>query len=431
MISAAEPTAFDEAEVELLMQLAVDIAYGIASLRDRAARLRLEEEREQERRVMYQREKLAEMGSLLAGVAHELNNPLAVVIGRISLLRSKFEDGSLAEGLDKVAAAADRCVRIVRNFLALARQRPPERRQVSLNQIATEAVELLAYPLRVDSVQVEMRLAEDLPGLWADPHQLQQVVVNLVTNAHQAMRGSPGPRRLALSTRHDPARGRVILEVADTGPGIPPEVQTRIFEPFFTTKPVGQGTGLGLAMCQGIVEGHGGSITAGSAPGQGATFVVELPVGERPPGDAKAPAAPGRPASRGKTILAVDDEPEVLRLLQEILAEDSHHVDTAVNGTDALARLRERAYDAVLSDIRMPDLDGPGLFSAIKRHHPELLGRVVFMTGDALSPQTRQFLDTSGAPRRARPGLCASWWSRTRRPGPRRSGACSDDMASR
>ena len=397
-IYAGEPDAFDEPEVELLTQLAADVAYGMAALRARAEQQRTQSEMERQREAMYHREKLAEMGSLLAGVAHELNNPLTVVIGRITLLRATMEGGPRAEGLDKAAAAADRCVRIVRNFLALARQRPPERQKTSLNQVVREAVELLAYLLRVNNVEVSFALAEDLPALWADSHQLHQVVVNLITNANQAMQEGAGPRRLTFTTRSDAERRRVIIEVADTGPGIPPAVQKRIFEPFFTTKPAGQGTGLGLPMCQGIVEGHGGSIRVESAPGHGARFVVELPVELPPVQDSEAPPTPAQPRRRGGRILVVDDEPEVARLLEEILAADGHRVDTAVNGAEALGKLREGGYDAVLSDIRMPILDGPGLYRWLERERPQLTRRIVFMTGDTLSPQTREFLDASGAP---------------------------------
>jgi two-component system NtrC family sensor kinase len=165
-----------------------------------------------------------------------------------------------AEQVTAITQAAERCMRIVRNFLTLARQHPPERHPVALNSVVQGAMELLAYGLQVDTVTVDWRLAPDLPGLWADPHQLHQVVVNLVTNAHQALREVPPPRHLTLTTRADPAQSRMLLEVADTGPGIPPAIQAQIFEPFFTTKPPGVGTGLGLPLCRGILEAHGGSL---------------------------------------------------------------------------------------------------------------------------------------------------------------------------
>ena len=267
-----------------------------------------------------QSEKLATMGSLLAGVAHELNNPLAVVMGQTHLLREVAHDDALRQRAEKIGSAAERCGRIVKNFLALARQRPPERGDVSLNGVVQEAVELLAYELRTDNIEVVFDLADDLAVLWADAHQLHQVIVNLVANAHQAMRRTAAPRRIRLTTRRDRARARVQLEIADTGPGIPHDIQARIFEPFFTTKPPGQGTGLGLSLCRGIIEEHGGTLGVESEPGHGATFRIELPLLTRP---ASAPEAVSQPLApleiAPKRILVVDDEPGVAGVLAEAL----------------------------------------------------------------------------------------------------------------
>jgi two-component system NtrC family sensor kinase len=354
---------------------------------------------------LLQTEKLATMGQLLAGVAHELNNPLAVVMGRTALLRQKLEGGPLGIQVEKVAQAAERCARIVRNFLALARHRPPERQPVSLNQVVHEAVELLGYPLRVDNVEVMLDLVEDLPILWADPHQLHQVVVNFITNAHHAMRETPPPRQLTLTSRYDSETRRVSLEVADTGPGIPPGIQGRIFEPFFTTKPPGQGTGLGLSLCQGLIEGHGGSIRAESQQGGGAVFVIELPVQAPPTAVPEARTAEPAAPIQEKVILVVDDEPEVVEVLADMLSADGHRVDTAENGAVALNKLRARgyAYDLILCDLRMPELDGPGLYEELQRRDPRLCRRLVFLTGDVLSPRITEFLERTGAASLSKP----------------------------
>jgi len=240
--------------------------------------------RERTERLL-QSEKIATMGSLLAGVAHELNNPLAVVLGQSHLLRESTEDPRIAARAEKIVTGADRCVRIVRNFLALARQQAPERTRVGLNQLVQDSVELVAYELRTDNIQVVFDLADDLPILWADQHQLQQVLVNIVTNAHHALRKSPSAERMiSITTRSERARAQVRLEISDTGSGIPADIQAKIFEPFFTTKPVGQGTGLGLSLCRGIVEEHGGTIGVQSEPGRGTTFQIMLPVLEQPAG---------------------------------------------------------------------------------------------------------------------------------------------------
>ena len=362
------------------------------SVQDITERKRAEEEIQRQREALLQREKLAAMGALLAGVAHELNNPLSVVMGQAAMLRRAADSEAPARRAEKIEKAADRCARIVKNFLALARQRPPERSRVGLNQVVEDAVELLAYQLRVDDVEVDLDLGDGLPELWADPHQLHQVVINLVSNARDAMRETAPPRRLTLATRHDPSRARVTLRIADTGPGMPPEVQARIFEPFFTTKPAGQGTGLGLSLCHGIVEGHGGVMHVESQPGQGATFVAELPVETAPPSQPEALSEETLPLVTGKAILVVDDEPDVAGVLAEMLVADGHQVETATSGVRALEKLAERDYDLIVSDIKMPELDGPGLYHEIERRYPRLRRRIIFLTGDTLSAWTDDFL---------------------------------------
>jgi signal transduction histidine kinase/HAMP domain-containing protein len=389
-IYAAEPNAFAAEEVDLLTELANDLAYGIVAWRTRA-----ELDRQQEAR--HQSDKLATMGEMLAGVAHELNNPLTVVSGRAALLRAELGGGPLEGHVTKIDQAAQRCARIVRNFLALARQHPPERQEVQLNQIVREAVELLAYPLRVDNVEVRFELAEDLPSLWADSHQLHQVVVNLVTNADHAMRTSDAPRRLTLTTLFHAAEARALLRVIDTGPGIPPTIRARIFEPFFTTKPPGQGTGLGLSLCQGLVESHGGRIHVESEPGHGAVFTIELPVVTPAEEQRAVKVLPGGPRISGKAILIVDDEADVGELLADLLGRDRNQIDIVGDGGAALARIGERSYDLIVSDIRMPGLDGPEFYEALEQRAPQLLRRFVFITGDTLNTDIRAFLERTRA----------------------------------
>jgi signal transduction histidine kinase len=352
---------------------------------------------------LLQAEKLATMGSLLAGVAHELNNPLTVVIGQTHLLRAGSEGVSPVQRGEKIHAAADRCVRVVRNFLALARQHTPERVEVRLNDVVREAAELLAYELRTGNVEVVVDLEENLPVLWADAHQLHQVLVNLIVNAQHAMRETPSARRLTLATRLERERGRVRLEVSDTGPGVPPEIQGRIFEPFFTTKPSGQGTGLGLSLCQGMIQEHGGSIVVQSEPGRGATFVIELPVAT-PPGAGTKPA-PVEPvaATTSKTILVVDDESEIAAVLAEMLERSGHRVDVAANGAMALGMLERRGYDLILTDTKMPVLDGVEFYRALERRFPHFCRRLIFVTGDVLDEEKRGFLEGTGAPCLAKP----------------------------
>jgi signal transduction histidine kinase len=348
---------------------------------------------------LLQSEKIATMGSLLAGVAHELNNPLAVVLGQCHLLRDSTQEPRIAAGIEKIMTGADRCVRIVRNFLALARQQPPERSPVGLNGLVGDSVELLAYELRSDNVEVVLRLADDLPILWADSHQLQQVLVNMVTNAHHAVRQRPADaRRITITTRSDNALRRVYIEIADTGPGISAEIRGRIFEPFFTTKPVGQGTGLGLSLCRGIVEEHGGTITVESEPGKGTRFEITLPVTVRPASADTSRATDTAPPVGTTRILVVDDERDLAETLVEALGREGHRVEIAGNGADALRRLEQHGYDLVVSDTRMPVMDGVELFHEIERRFPMLSKRIIFVTGDVLDTEKRRFLESSGTP---------------------------------
>ncbi|HET7746346.1 MAG TPA: ATP-binding protein, partial [Vicinamibacteria bacterium] len=364
----------------------------VCSFRDVTEKVRAEHEVVRQRDALHQGEKMAALGTVLAGVAHELNNPLAVVLGHAGLLRAASQ-GAVATRADKIMQAAERCRRIVDDFLALARQRPPELRPVRVNDAVREAVSESADRERSDDV-VEMRLAGGLPPILGDRHQVHQVVVNLLSNAHQAVRSAGRPGRITVTTGR--AGAGVWLEVADNGPGIPPEVRSRVFDPFFTTKAPGGGTGLGLALCERIVKGHGGTIAAGEAADGGAVFHVEFPAAEPEPKPAGAPAAPE--TARGLSILIVDDDVQVADVLADLLAEDGHQVDAVRSGQEALARLEARDYDVVLSDIRMPGLDGPGLFREVKARRPALARRFIFLTGDSFSPQTAAFLAEAHAP---------------------------------
>jgi CheY-like chemotaxis protein len=377
------------------------VAFLSTIARDLRERKRAEEELRRQQGLAAQNEKLAAMSTLLAGVAHELNNPLAVVIGRSALLRAKTQDEALRRETTQLEEAAERCARIVKNFLALARQEPPERAPCSLDLLVRDAVEILAYPLRVDGVELRLELAGDQHELQADVHQLQQVVINLVSNAHHAVRGTP-TRRITLRTEYEAARDLAQLTVEDTGPGIPPDIERRIFEPFFTTKPLGQGTGLGLPLCRGIVEDHGGQLRVEGRPGLGARFVVELP-GLARPAPLTGPARVGTPRVAPCRILVVDDEPTVATVIADLLATDGHDVETLTSATAALDRLATRPYDVVFTDVRMPELDGVAFYRALEQRHPAICARLIFLTGDILDPTLGEFLRQSGRPSVAKP----------------------------
>jgi PAS domain S-box-containing protein len=364
----------------------------VTALVDLTERKRVEAELARQRQILHQNEKMSALGSLLAGVAHELNNPLSVVVGHASLLEDFASDGAIRERALKIRTAADRCARIVRTFLAMARSKPRQRTAVQLNDTIGEALEIVAYGLRTADVEVVRVLAPDLPPVWADGDQLHQVFANLFVNAQQALQSVPPPRRLTVTSGFD--AGSVWIEVADNGPGVPADIAHRIFEPFFTTKPQGIGTGVGLSVCHGIVAAHDGEIRLEARSQPGATFVIRLPrtamkVAEPP---VVVPDRRSHPAH----ILVVDDEPDVAQLLIDILERDGHRVDRANSGREALTRLRYGEVDLILCDLRMPDLDGQALYRELTAQRPELLSRIVFMTGDTLGGDMSGFLTDTG-----------------------------------
>ena len=363
--------------------------------RDVTDEKRSAEELARQREALYQREKLAALGSLLAGVAHELNNPLSVVVARAVLLEEQGDASTQAAAV-KIRAAADRCARIVRTFLAMARQQRPERGRVAINDVVTAALDITAYAVRTSGIEVALDLAA-VPPIHADADQLHQVLLNLVINAQHALQDHPGSRCIRVTTRHDPVLEVVRITVGDSGPGIPAELRARVFEPYFTTKPIGVGTGVGLAVSLGIVEAHGGTLTVDCPPDGGAVFRITLPVGAVGPAHAE-PGPEGAPSAQRCRILVVDDEAEIREALTQILTEARHRVVTASSGREALERLASERYDVILTDIRMPDLDGRALYQQIEERWPERAERVIFVTGDTLTSALRDFAAASGRP---------------------------------
>ena len=360
-------------------------------------RVRTERELQRQRERTYQNEKLTALGGLLAGVSHELNNPLSVVIGQAALLESMATDSDLAERAVKVRNAADRCAKIVKTFLSMARQRPAARSAIQINRLIEDVLDLVTYQLSTTDVTVTCELAPDLPMVAGDSDQLSHILVNLFINAQQAMVSTALPRQLTISTDALQDSGQIRVRVRDNGPGIPDEIRSRIFDPFFTTKPVGHGTGIGLSVCHGMVSAHGGSIAVENAPGGGAVFTVLLPAGGAVQPELEVVEEAPRPSAE-RQILVVDDEPDITSFLVEILEAAGHAVDVASSGQAALTNLAARDYAAIICDLRMPHLDGPGLYGAISETKPHLLDRFVFITGDLLNERTDRFLKKTGRP---------------------------------
>jgi len=355
----------------------------------------------QERRFaeeLRQREKLAAVGQLVSGVAHELNNPLAGISAFAQLLEGA---GPLTpeqrHAIDTIQKEAKRAAKIVSSLLLFSRQRQPERTSVDMNRVLTDTLALRRFVLSTEQIEVVTNLEPDLPPTWADPFQLQQVVLNLLINAEQALAGRKGKRRLTLRTQL--TGDRIVTTVSDNGPGIPEELSRRLFEPFFTTKPVGEGSGLGLAISHGIIRQHGGHLRLRGLPGAGATFEIDLPMfaGQNDASHATVTAdALGVP--RQRRFLIVDNEPAVRQALQLHLRRTGCFADAVGDANSALALLATRTYGSIFLDLHLSDLAGESFFAELVERDPDHAGRVVFATGDLESPPVRRFLQDAGRP---------------------------------
>jgi signal transduction histidine kinase/FixJ family two-component response regulator len=341
---------------------------------------------------LLQTEKMAAVGQLVSGIAHELNNPLTSIMGYGQLLLAHGLDPIQFSEASKVFHEAERARRIVKNLLYFARENEPERTRVNLNEIVERTLALRSYELKVEDILIECTLATDLPETMADPYQMQQVILNLLVNAEQSLLHGRGKGKVQIRTRCVEGN-RLAVEVSDDGPGIPREIVSRIFDPFFTTKPAGLGTGLGLSIVYGIVKQHDGEVTAENQPTGGARFTIELPVVEVPviteetiERELKVAAAP-----RSK-VLVVEDEPTVAQLIVDVLREEGHQVEAVLDSQEGLTRLSRSRYDLIICDLRMPRLDGPAFYEALVRSGSAARDRIIFITGDTLAPRTMKFL---------------------------------------
>jgi signal transduction histidine kinase len=374
-----------------------------ALIRDVSERKRLEDQARDLYHQLLQAEKLAALGQTISGVAHELNNPLATILTWAERLSQRPVDDQTKRGLETILSESERAAKIVRNLLTFARKRHTTRAMVDVNQIVRETLALRSYEQSLANITIIEALAAGLPLAFADPHQFQQVLLNLIINAEQAMLGANGRGTLILRSWHDLDGDAVILEVNDDGPGVPEDVQPRIFDPFFTTKEVGKGTGLGLTVAYAIVQEHGGRITVKSEPGSGASFFVALPVSDGPVKPALPKEVERVDVGAGAVVLVVEDEAALGAAVAESLADAGFVVDRAGDGEEALARVAARTYDLIICDLKMPRVDGMTFYRTLERDHPEAARRILFVTGDVAGTEAGRFLDETGCRWLAKP----------------------------
>ncbi|UCD58832.1 MAG: PAS domain S-box protein, partial [Candidatus Hydrogenedentota bacterium] len=362
-----------------------------------------EKKRLQEQLV--QSEKLASIGQLVSGVAHELNNPLSAIMGYSQLLSETKElPQKERDNAQKIFESSERCKRIIQNLLSFARKQELRRAEVNINDVLEKTIELREYDLRSRNIEVHRNYQANLKTTVGDSQQLQSVFLNLINNACDAMCAESRKGILKINTRTQGEN--IIVEFLDDGPGIPPESRDKVFDPFFTTKDVRKGTGLGLSISYGIVEEHGGKLFLDKSYDGGAKFVVRLPViptvrEKELPYNAAPSQSRRAPKPR---ILVVDDEPTILDLSREILGGEGYDTETADTGAAAKELINSNFYDLIIADIRMPGmLSGIDLYYWAKRTNPGMENRIVFMTGDTVADETQNFLTKTKRPCLAKP----------------------------
>jgi len=363
---------------------------------------RAEEEAKELQAQLLQSEKMAAVGQLVSGVAHELNNPLAGIIIRAQLLLRRDLDSKSRQGIETILEQGRRAGKIIENLLTFARQQAFSKRPLRLSVVITKTLDLRAYEMRVNNIEVITDFDPKLPLVLADFQQMQQVFLNIIINAEQAMLEANNGGTLTITTEN--LIDSVKISFSDDGPGIPEENLRTIFNPFFTTKDVGKGTGLGLSICYGIIQEHNGKMYAQSKEGEGAEFIIELPMhtGEQKVYKEQETKVSLRKTA-SKSILIVEDEPSIQGIFFEVLADEGHQVDTADNGEVAWAKIQRGKYDLIIADIKMPKLDGRQLYEYVRRNNSELAKKIIFVTGDIASTDTRSFLEATENPYLTKP----------------------------
>jgi PAS domain S-box-containing protein len=358
-------------------------------------------DRKRQEEQLLQTSKLASIGELASGVAHEVNNPLTSIIGYAQLLSAnRTVPPDVKADLDKIYKESQRAAKIVQNLLSFARQHKPDKSAHSINDLVKQTLELRAYEHKTSDITVTLDLGENLPPVMADYHQIQQTILNIVINAEHAIAEVRCKGGITVST--SASLPFVRITISDNGCGIKPENMSRIFDPFFTTKDVNKGTGLGLSICHGIISEHGGKLYAESVEGKGTSFYIELPVAETAPPlpieKSMVVTEPPEDVQHRGRILIIDDEPGIREVIQRILAARGYTTTAAGDGRTGLSEIARNGYDLCIVDMKMPDMSGKDIFEYIKNHHPEYVSKIIFVTGDTVTSSTNQYLQTTGRP---------------------------------
>jgi signal transduction histidine kinase len=389
-LDGLEPDSFDESTLSTLALLAELAAFAI--------KLRIDlTEQERLQRHLIQSEKLASLGETIAGIAHEINNPLTSILTNAQLLALRRGGASDEASINAIVLESKRTADLVKNLLAFSRKESKRREVIGVNELIKQAVNLKRYQLRVNNIQLISEPCEISHPVLVTAQQMQQVLLNLLNNAEQAL--SKIDRQGVIKVEAGRRGERVFMTVSDNGPGIPAHVMPFIFDPFFTTKNLGEGTGLGLSIAHTLIENHGGTISARSEPGN-TVFTIELPMARSPQlvNDSREtqplPTPPPRKSKRVGRVLVVDDETAICDAICEFLDLQNITADKANDGNEALKLIAKNRYDAIISDIRMPGLDGPALYEKAAAIQPAYRTRFLFMSGDLVRENTQTFVSS-------------------------------------
>jgi PAS domain S-box-containing protein len=410
-VSSREEREFTPTDEKLLIAIGRQLATTIDKIRLYEETTRAYDDLRRTQEQLLQSEKMSAIGQLIAGVAHELNNPLTAILGYAQLLESEALDERSLDFVRKLLKQAQRTHRLVQNLLSFARQRTPQKIPVDIRRVVDDTLALREYDFKRGNIAVQRDIAEELPAVTADPHQLEQVFLNIINNAVDAMLEME--RGGALFVRVSAENAEVCVEFRDTGPGITDP--KRIFDPFYTTKPVGKGTGLGLSICYGILKEHGGEIEARNVPEGGAALLVRLPAAGKPE-VAHAPAPPpARQLALQGRLLLVEDEEAVLEFEREVLVGAGADVAAASDPEQARVLLNSAPFDALILNGSMPNgWKAVEMYDWLAEHHPAMLRRLLF-TFSTLDGPTQTFLDRKRIPYLVKPFEVADLISSSRK----------------